>query len=58
MDSTWLLVKEAAEYMRMNEDTVRRLMRRGELQAVKNEGSKTWRTRTEWCDDYLMEGAA
>lgn len=56
MDSTWLLVKEAAAYLRMHPDRVRELMRRGELQAVKQ--GKAWRTQQAWCDDYLMEGAA
>lgn len=59
MDSTrWLLVTEAAEYLRMDPDTVRQLMRRGELRAVKNPGRKTWRTTTAWCDAYLMGEAA
>jgi len=59
MNSTpWLLTREAADYMRMDPDTVRNLMRRGDLKAIKQDGGKTWRTRTEWCDAYLMEGAA
>lgn len=59
MNSTpWLLTREAADYMRMDPDTVRNLMRRGDLKAIKQDGGKTWRTRQDWCDAYLMEGAA
>ncbi|PCC83108.1 hypothetical protein COM45_04755 [Corynebacterium accolens] len=56
MKSTWLSAKEAAEYLRMHPDTVRMLMRRGDLHAVKQ--GKMWRTQPAWCDDYIMEGAA
>lgn len=56
MKSTWLSAKEAAEYLRMHPDTVRTLMRRGDLHAVKQ--GKMWRTTKRWCDDYIMEGAA
>ena len=59
MNSTpWLLTREAADYMRMDPDTVRNLMRRGDLKAIKQDGGKTWRTRTEWSEAYLMDGAA
>lgn len=51
--SPWLLAKEAAEYLGMHADTVRDLMRRGDLQAVKV--GKNWRTKRDWCDTYLME---
>ena len=48
----WLTSKEAAKYMSMNPDTVRVLMRRKELRSVKT--GRTYRTKTEWCDAYLM----
>lgn len=50
--TTWLLADEAAEYMRMHRDTVYKLLQRGELRGVKV--GKHWRTRTDWCDAYLM----
>lgn len=50
--TTWLLADEAAEYMRMHRDTVYKLLQRGELRGVKV--GKHWRTRSDWCDDYLM----
>lgn len=50
--TTWLLADEAAEYMRMHRDTVYRLLQRGDLQGKKT--GKNWRTRTDWCDAYLM----
>lgn len=50
--TTWLTSKEAAKYMSMNPDTVRVLMRRKELRSVKT--GRTYRTKTEWCDAYLM----
>lgn len=50
--TTWLLTDEAAEYMRMHRDTVYKLLQRGELRGVKV--GKHWRTRSDWCNDYLM----
>lgn len=50
--TTWLLADEAAEYMRMHRDTVYKLLQRGELRGVKV--GKHWRTRSDWCNDYLM----
>lgn len=52
----WLLVKEAADYLRMNPDTVREKMRRKEIKAVKN--GKLWRTTDAWCDEFLKGNAA
>ena len=51
----WLLVPEAAEYMAMSEEQIRRLLLRGELRGVKV--GKHWRTKTSWCDQHLMQGA-
>ena len=48
----WLTSKEAAEYMSMDPETVRVLMRRKELRSVKT--GRTYRTKTDWCDAYLM----
>lgn len=58
MQHTWLLTKEAATYMRMHPDSVRKLIRTGELKAIKIPGGKTWRTRTDWCDNYLENTVA
>lgn len=55
-ESPWLLTEQAAEYLHMHPDTVRGLLRRGDLKGVKTGG--TWRTRTDWCDTYLMKGTA
>lgn len=48
----WLTSKEAAEYMSMDPETVRVLMRRKELRSVKT--GRTYRVKSEWCDAYLM----
>ena len=50
--TTWLTSREAAEYMSMNPETVRVLMRRKELRSVKT--GRTYRVKSEWCDAYLM----
>lgn len=50
--TTWLLAKEAAEYMRMDRDTVYTLLQRGELEGRKT--GRTWRVRRDWCDAFLM----
>lgn len=50
--TTWLTSREAAEYMSMNPETVRVLMRSKELRSVKT--GRTYRTKTDWCDAYLM----
>lgn len=55
-ETPWLLVNQAANYLAMHPDTVRTLLRRGDLKGVKTGG--TWRTRTDWCDTYLMKGTA
>ena len=49
---TWLLADEAAEYMRMDRDTVYTLLQRSELRGVKV--GRRWRVRREWCDAFLM----
>ncbi|WP_293947722.1 excisionase family DNA-binding protein [uncultured Corynebacterium sp.] len=50
--TTWLLADEAAEYMRMDRDTVYTLLQRRELRGVKV--GRRWRVRRDWCDAYLM----
>lgn len=55
-DGPWLTTAEAAETIRCSEDMVRELMRRGDLKAVKPAGR--WRTTQQWCDEYVMQGAA
>ena len=55
-DTSWLLVCSAAEYLQMHPDTVRELYRRGDIKAVKR--GKSWRTKREWLDEYLVGDAA
>lgn len=50
--TTWLLTDEAAEYMRIDRETVYALLQRGELRGVKT--GRRWRIRRDWCDAYLM----
>ena len=50
--TTWMLADEAAEYMRMDRDSVYTLLQRGELRGVKV--GRRWRVRREWCDAFLM----
>lgn len=50
--TTWLLADEAAEYMRMDRDTVYTLLQRRELRGVKV--GRRWRVRRDWCDACLM----
>ena len=50
--TTWLLADEAAEYMRMDRDTVYTLLQRSELPDGKV--GRRWRVRREWCDAVLM----
>ncbi|PKF67795.1 helix-turn-helix domain-containing protein [Corynebacterium mastitidis] len=52
----WLNTEEAAEAIRCSKDKTRELMRRGDLKAVKPAGR--WRTTREWCDEYVVNGAA
>lgn len=51
----WLLIPEAAAHLDMHPDTLRELLRRGDIRGVKV-GQK-WRTKTEWLDDYMFQGA-
>ncbi|MCZ9297005.1 helix-turn-helix domain-containing protein [Corynebacterium yonathiae] len=50
--TTWLLADEAAEYMRMDRDTVYKYLQRGELEGRKV--GRKWRVRRDWCDAFLM----
>jgi len=50
--TTWLLADEAAEYMRMDRDSVYEYLQRKELRGVKI--GRRWRVRREWCDAFLM----
>ncbi len=54
--SVWLSVRDAAEYVGLNEYTVRELMRRGDIEARKP--GKYWRTKQSWLDEYINQGAA
>ena len=51
----WLTVKDAAKYTGLHAETIRILMRRGDIEARKP--GKTWRTTQSWLDQY-MNGAA
>lgn len=51
----WLSVKDAAEYTGLHAETIRTLMRRGDIEARKP--GKAWRTKQAWLDNY-MNGAA
>jgi excisionase family DNA binding protein len=44
---------EAAEYVRMDPETVRRAMAAGELRAVQSMRGGRWRTRVEWLDAWM-----
>ena len=50
--TTWLLADEAAEYMRMDRDTVYTLLQRSELRGEKD--GRWWRVRRELCDAFLI----
>lgn len=52
----WLSVKDAAEYTGLHAETIRTLMRRGDIEARKP--GKAWRTTHKWLDQYINEGAA
>lgn len=52
----WLTVRQAAEYTGLHAETIRTLMRRGDIEARKP--GKTWRTTRQWLDQYMNEGAA
>jgi excisionase family DNA binding protein len=43
MNDTLMTVKEAAEYLKLSEFTVRKLCRTGKITAVKYPGAKMWR---------------
>ncbi|WP_425292160.1 helix-turn-helix domain-containing protein [Corynebacterium mastitidis] len=46
---------EAATHLGRHPDTVRTMMRRGDLRAEKPAGR--WYTTKQWCDEYVMNGA-
>ena len=52
----WITSREAAEYSGLHEETIRTLMRRGELAAVKV--SRTWRTTIDAVDQLMAGGAS
>lgn len=55
--SRWITVGEAAEYLACSEYTITELLRRGELEGRKFR-THEWRTRYEWCDQYMERDAA
>lgn len=52
----WLTVRDAAEYTGLHAETIRTLMRRGDIEARKP--GRDWRTTRAWLDQYMNEGAA
>lgn len=48
----YLTTTEAASYIRSCDETVRRLIRSGQLRAVRV--GRVWRTRVDWLDDCLL----
>ena len=52
----WLTVRDAAEYTGLHAETIRTLMRRGDIEARKP--GKAWRTTQSWLDQYMNQGAA
>ena len=51
----WLTTKEAAEYARCSQDTIRRLVKIGSLKVARltNRGKGEMRFRQEWIDHCL-----
>lgn len=47
----WITTDQAAEYLQLAPPTVRKLIRRRELRAVRI--GKTYRTTKQWCDEYM-----
>jgi len=54
MDAPTMIVEEAAEYLRLNPETVRRLVREGSIPAVKVR--RRYRFRREDLDDWMARG--
>jgi excisionase family DNA binding protein len=54
-DSVIMTVKDVAEYLRMSEAKVYRLVREGLLPVVRI--GKTWRFRKDLLDDWLKESS-
>ena len=54
MDTKWLTVIEAAEYLKMGRSTVYKLLREGRLPAHK--AGREWRFDAKELDDFLKAG--
>jgi excisionase family DNA binding protein len=52
--SSWLTMREAADYLRVSQRTVERRREDGRLRAEYCDGH--WLTRPEWLDDYVLSG--
>lgn len=51
--SPWLTAAEAAQYARMDYDTVRQALAAGKLRGLQASKGAKWRTRAEWVDAWL-----
>lgn len=54
--SELLTTREAAEYTKISEYTLRERFKEGAIKARR--AGNQWRTTEQWCDDYLLAGAA
>lgn len=55
--SRWITVEEAAEYLTCSKHAIYKAIWRGDLKASKTKGIG-WRTKFEWCDQYMERNAA
>lgn len=55
VNPTWFTAEEAAEAMMVHKDTVRTLLRRGDLKGIKV--GNRWRTTEQWVNEFLLGGA-
>ena len=55
MNTGWISTNEAAKYVGLSVETVRRATRAGRLRGVKVNGGRMWRTRHEWVDAWLTQ---
>lgn len=54
-DGELLTVEQAAEKLKMHPDTIRRLLRDGQLPGIKL-GKRQWRIPSKALDDYIQRG--
>lgn len=54
MKNGYLATSQAAEYLNLHPETVRRKAKAGEIRGVQTPGGY-WRFKVEWLDEYLEE---